>query len=229
MSNHSGESRASDPTSPDGAQAPSPDSAADHPGAGKRFCGDCGAALAAGGNFCGSCGAARHNEPIPSPFPPQQEPIPTPYEPVPSATRQPAPPITGGWHTIQGLVPQVFNTRPRAQNVIFAIMGVVVVLTIIEVIFAATQPGGLIPPSTPRVGGSDNRYSTYSGSDLAAALKQSIVNSGYRADRVTVSCQDARRQAGAISDCQTTMNSIAGLIRVTYSDTNDHFTLQKIY
>ncbi len=84
---------------------------------------------------------------------------------------------------------------------------------------ACSQAGGA---------GSSDSPATYSGSDLAASLKQGAVQQGYPPAAVTATCETAPKQAGAISDCTITRFGIASDIRVTYSDDQGHFTTETL-
>jgi len=84
---------------------------------------------------------------------------------------------------------------------------------------ACSQAGGT---------GSSDSSATYSGSDLAASLKQGAVQQGYAADKVTAVCGTAPKRAGAVSDCTVIRNGIASDIRVTYSDDQGHFTTEAL-
>ncbi len=90
---------------------------------------------------------------------------------------------------------------------------------VVELVSACSQPGG---------NGSGGSSATYSGSDLAASLKQGAVQQGYAADKVTAICGTAPKRAGAVSDCTITRNGIADDIRVTYSDDQGHFTTETL-
>lgn len=84
---------------------------------------------------------------------------------------------------------------------------------------ACSQAGGT---------GSSDSSATYSGSDLAANLKQGAVQQGYVADQVTAVCGTAPKRAGAVSECTITRNGIASDIQVTYSDDQGHFTTETL-
>ena len=89
---------------------------------------------------------------------------------------------------------------------------------------ACSQPGGGGSSDSP----SSDSPATYSGSDLAANLKQGVVQQGYAPDTVTATCESAPKQAGGVSDCTITRNGIANDIRVTYSDDQGHFTTETL-
>ena len=90
---------------------------------------------------------------------------------------------------------------------------------VVALVSACAQPSG---------NGSSDSSATYSGTDLAASLKQGAVEQGYAADKVTAICGTAPKRAGAVSDCTITRNGIANDIRVTYSDDQGHFTTETL-
>jgi len=83
------------------------------------------------------------------------------------------------------------------------------ILVVLAIVFFATHRDTTPAPAPASI---------YSGTDLAANLKQGAIQQGYRADRVQVECPDAPRRAGATSVCTVVRNTIAVQVLVTYTD-----------
>jgi len=83
----------------------------------------------------------------------------------------------------------------------------------------------VVSPQTSDTTPAPTQTTTYSGTDLAANLKQGAIQHGYRPDRVQVECSDAPKRAGATSVCTVVRNTIAVQVQVTYTDDQGDFVV----